>query len=320
MKAILCNEFGPLDSLTKGTSKTPIPAADEVLIKVSYCGVNYPDILIVQGTYQHRPDLPFSPGGEVAGVIEKVGSQVGTFQKGDQVLAAMGWGGFAEYAIAKANNTYRVPPEVSLKESAVLLETFGTAIHALKDRALLKPGEVLLVLGASGGTGNAAIQLGNLFGARVIAVASTDAKRKFALECGANEAYDSNADIKEVVKKMGGADVVFDPVGGSLSEAAFRTLKPGGRHLVVGFASGAIPAIPFNLPLLKSASIVGVFWGHFWRNEPEENQRNVRLLLKWLAEGKILPRITKSYSLEDASVALQAISSRKVQGKLILEV
>ena len=320
MKAILCSAYGPVNRVDYGEALVPEIKEDEVLVHVNYCGVNYPDVLIVQGKYQFKPDLPFSPGGEVAGQVVKAGAKAGHFRTGDRVLAAMGWGGFAEFAVAKASNTYLLPAGLSEKTAAALLETYATSLYALKDRALLKAGDRLLVLGASGGTGTAAIQLGKLFGAKVVAVASTAEKRAFADENGADYTLAPTDDIKNELKKLGGMDVVFDPVGGPISEEAFRTLKPGGRHLVVGFASGEIPAIPFNLPLLKSASVVGVFWGHFWRNFPEENRKNVRILLKWLAENKIKPNITETYPLADAARALQQLETRQVKGKIVLEV
>lgn len=320
MKAILCKSFGSPDQLVYEEVAVPKVGDDEVLIRVRYCGVNFPDTLIVQGKYQFSPDFPFVPGGEVSGTVEQTGKQVRHVKQGDQVLAAMGWGGFAEYAVAKGTNTYLVPPEVPLEAVASLLETYATTIYALKDRALLKPGETLVVLGAGGGTGTAAVQLGHLFGARVVAVASTAAKRQFAMDNGARDALDPGSDLKERLKALGGADVIFDPVGGPLSEIAFRSLRPGGRHLVVGFASGEIPNIPLNLPLLKSAAIVGVFWGHFWRNQPEDNRRNVNMLLKWLAQDKITPKITKTYPLNEGALALQDLIDRKVKGKVQLEV
>lgn len=318
MEALVCSKFGAIEDLKWGNLPDLVPADQEVLIAPAFSGVNFPDTLIVQGTYQFKPDLPFAPGGEVAGEVLAVGAKVTRFKKGDAVIAAMGWGGFASQCLAQESNTFHLPAEVSLEKAACLMETFGTAIHALKDRALMLPGETLVVLGASGGTGNAAVQLGRLFGARVIAVASTEEKRQLALKSGAHQAIDP-ATLKESIKKLGGADVVFDPVGGPLSEEAFRTLRPGGRHLIVGFASGAFPSIPLNLPLLKSASLVGVFWGNFWRNNPQENRRNIRLLLKWLEEEKIDPVVSKVYPVQDGVKALKEITDRKVLGKVVLK-
>lgn len=319
MKGIFCQQWGAPEQLVWEEVPTPVPASDEVVIQVSHCGVNFPDTLLVQGKYQFKPAFPFSPGGEVAGTVATVGSAVTGFKPGDRVLAGMGWGGFAEMAVAKASSTFRVPQGVAMAEAACLLETYATALHALKDRAQMKAGEVLVVAGAAGGTGMAAVQLGQLFGAKVIAVASTPEKRELALRNGAEAAF-APEEAKEGIKALGGADVIFDPVGGSLSETLFRTMKKDGRHLVVGFASGEIPAIPLNLPLLKSAAILGVFWGQFWREEPEENRKNVRLLLRWLAEGKIQPQISAQFPLQEASKALRLLMDRKVLGKVVLEV
>jgi NADPH2:quinone reductase len=246
------------------------------------------------------------------------GEQVTKFRVGDRVIAGMGWGGFAERVVAKATNTFAIPQEIDSEKAAALMETFGTALHALKDRALLLPGETLVVLGASGGVGHAAVQLGRLFGARVVAVASTDAKRQLALQNGAQEVL-KPVGLKDKLKALGGADVILDPVGGTLSEEAFRSLRPGGRHLVVGFASGQVPAIPLNLPLLKSASLVGVFWGHFWRTQPAENRKNIRLLIRWLEEEKINPHISRVYPVQEAITALEDLQNRKAIGKILLK-
>ena len=320
MKALVCQEYGHINNLRSEEIEIPSISADEVLIKVSYCGVNFPDTLIVEGKYQFKPVLPFVPGGEVSGVVEQVGESVRDIRSGDMVIAAMGWGGFAEYAIAKAQNTFRVSAYEDLKKGSVLLETYGTAIHALKDRALLQQGETLAVLGAAGGTGTAAVQLGKAMGISVIAVAGGKEKLEFARQAGADHLIDyTSGDLKEELKKLGGADVIFDPVGGEASEAAFRALRPGGRHLVVGFASGRIPQLPWNLPLLKSASIVGVFWGHYWRNQPEKNRQNIQELLQWLDQKEITPTITKELDLNQGVEALKMIKERKVKGKVVLK-
>lgn len=321
MKALVCHEFGTVDSLRLEKVELPSFATDEILVKVNFCGVNFPDTLIVEGKYQFRPELPFVPGGEVSGVVEQVGNEVRDLKPGDLVIAAMGWGGFGEYAVAKAQNTFRIKPEGNLKEGAVLLETYGTAIHALKDRANLLEGETMVVLGAAGGTGTAAVQLGKVFGATVIAVAGSDEKLSFARQAGADHIINyQKEDLKDSLKRLGGADVVFDPVGGEASEAAFRALKPGGRHLVVGFASGKIPHLPWNLPLLKSASIVGVFWGHFWRNQPVDNRRNIHQLIQWLDQKDIRPMITKEFDLSEGVEGLKMIRDRKAIGKIVLKV
>lgn len=318
MKAIVCQSFdAPLELKEM---PVPTPASDEVLIRVVYAGVNFPDTLIITGKYQFKPDFPFSPGQEVSGVVEAVGADVKKIKKGDRVAASFTWGGFAEMALAKQQNVYLLPAEVDLRSAACLIETYATALHALKDRALLSAGEWLLILGAAGGTGLAAAQLGALFGAKVVAVVSTEEKRKFLIAQGVEEVLVSGENLKDQLKAFGGVDVIFDPVGGQLSETAFRAINPEGRHLVVGFASGQIPAIPFNLPLLKSASIVGVFWGSFWRQQPAANRRNVQLLLKWLAAEKIEVAITQEYALSQANEALQDLMDRKAKGKIVLKV
>lgn len=319
MRAVLCKSFNSRLKIELGELQKPEIASDEVLIEVAYAGVNFPDTLLIQGKYQFRPELPFSPGQEVSGQVVAVGSAVNHVSKGDIVMASMTWGGFAEYAVAKGVNTYLLPPNLELKYGAAILETYGTAMHALRDRAGLMNGETLLVLGASGGTGTAAVQLGKLLGARVVAVASTPEKRAFAKSNGADEVLPPY-ELKNTVKELGGANVVFDPVGGDVSEDAFRSLKYNGRHLVVGFASGKIPHLPFNLPLLKSASIVGVFWGSFWRNFPEQNRLNISQVLKWFGESRLTVQLTEAYALKDARAAILQLADRKVQGKIVLEI
>ncbi|MDH5609028.1 MAG: NADPH:quinone oxidoreductase family protein [Cyclobacteriaceae bacterium] len=316
MKAVLVTSFGSLEGIQLAETARPVPKDDEVLIRVHYAGVNYPDVLIVKGLYQFRPELPFSPGGEVAGVVAEAGQSVTHFRIGSRVVAANGWGGFAEYLCVPATNCFELPATVPLREASVLLETYATACHALKDRAQIRSGERLLVVGAAGGTGVAAIQLGKLLGAEVIAAASTDEKLEVCQQAGADHLINYEAEgVKEKLRDFGGIDVVFDPVGGRFSETAFRSLRPGGRHLVVGFASGQIPSIPWNLPLLKSASIVGVFWGGFWRQYPMKNRENVAQLIKWMEEGKIKPELRGTYFPEEVSAALRKLDSRESLGK-----
>lgn len=317
-KAIICTGFGGVDSLVFGELDDPQPDKDEVLIRVSFAGVNYPDTLIIEGKYQFRPDFPFAPGQEVSGEVIEVGREVDHVAVGDVVIASMTWGGYAEVVKAHKHNVYLLPPEIDMEKGAAVLETFGTVMHGLKDRGNIKPGETMVVLGASGGIGSAAVQLGQAFGARVLAVCSTKEKQQKALENGAYTAmgYDN---LRENLRQYP-IDVVFDPVGGEVSEQAFRSLRSGGRHLVVGFASGKIPAIPFNLPLLKNASIVGVFWGSFWRENPTANRNNIRTVLKWMSEGKISVSISQTYQLSEGHLALQAVKDRKAIGKLILQV
>lgn len=317
-KAILCNSNEGLSSLRLEMISSPQVKADEVRIAVRYAGVNFPDTLIIQGKYQFQPEYPFSPGQEVSGEVLEVGNDVTHVKEGDFVLASMTWGGYAEETVAHKDNTYLLPPVVSFEQGAALLETYGTAIHALKDRGSLTAGETLVVLGASGGTGSAAVQLGKVMGAKVVAVCSTAAKREAVLSNGADAAigYD---DLKNQLKQFK-VDVIFDPVGGDASEQAFRALRPNGRHLVVGFASGKIPTIPFNLPLLKSASVVGVFWGSFWRTNPLANRSNINMVLKWLAQKEIDVVISQTMDLKEAKHALELLMTREAIGKTVLKV
>ena len=317
-KAIICSQPTGLNSLEFGELAISDPADHEVLIKVAYAGVNYPDTLIIQGKYQFVPDGPFAPGQEVSGEVIKVGKGVEHVVEGDIVIASMTWGGYSEVTKAHADNVYLLPPGISMEKGAVILETFGTVIHALRDRGGVKAGETMAILGASGGIGSAAIQLGKIFGIQTVAVCSTEEKRKEALSNGANIAigYDN---LKTSLKQFD-VDVVLDPVGGEMAEQAFRSLRSGGRHLVVGFASGKIPSIPLNLPLLKSASIVGVFWGSFWRENPLANRSNILMVLKWIAQNKVDVPLGKIYPLREAAVALEDLMERRAIGKSVLKV
>lgn len=321
MKAFLIREYG---DYTKGKieelSSTPINP-DEIKIKVAYAGVNFPDLLITKGLYQFKPDLPFTPGGELSGVVLETGSEVTQFKKGDRVMAANSWGAFAEEVVLPQKNCFQLPDIISLKTGAVILESYATTLHALKDRGTLSKGERLLVLGAAGGTGTAAVQLGKLMGAEVVAAASTEEKLKFCKSNGADHLINSTTtDIREFLKEIGGVDVIYDPVGGDLSEKSFRSIRPNGRHLVVGFASGVIPAMPWNLPLLKSAAIVGVFWGGFWRTFHEQNTENVKQLLDWIASRKLDPPVTHVYEFSEITEALQAVDTKMVMGKVAIKI
>ncbi|MGL1889905.1 MAG: NADPH:quinone oxidoreductase family protein [Reichenbachiella sp.] len=324
MKAVMCNEFGGPDKLVITEVPSLTPKEGEVIISVKAAGLNFPDTLIIQGRYQFQPELPFSPGGEVAGVIKEVGAGVTHIKVGDRVVSGTSWGGFAEEVRGYASNTFVIPDRMNFVDAAGSLMTYATSYHALEDRGNLKAGETLLVLGAAGGVGTAAIQIGKLLGAHVIACASTDDKLAYCQSIGADEVINySTENLKDAAKiltKGKGADVVFDPIGGDLSESAFRAIARGGRHLVVGFATGQIPKLPFNLPLLKSASIVGVFWGGFFRNEPEKNRTNVIQLLKWFESGELKPQIEKVYPLEDFRLALESVINKDVKGKIVLVV
>lgn len=324
MKAILVEAYGGSEKLVYNDHHLKPPEAGKVMIEVKYAGVNFPDTLIIRGKYQFQPEMPFSPGGEVAGIIKEVGEGVTDFKPGDRVVSGTTWGGFAEEAQGFAFNTHHLPDEVSFRDAASVLMTHGTVMHALKDRAKIKKDETLTILGASGGVGTAAIQLGKLLGARVIACASTEEKLAYCKSCGADIVHKYSVDnLKQSIKDLTagrGTDVIFDAVGGKCSEQAFRAIAPMGRHLVIGFASGEVPAIPWNLPLLKSASVTGVFWGNFFRNFPAENKANIQELMKLVASRKIKPVIDHEYSLVDAPLALQKIEHRKVKGKILIAV
>lgn len=322
MKAIQCTTYGSPALL--GYNEVPAlkPGPGQLVLEVKACGVNFPDTLMIQNRYQFKPELPFSPGGEVAGIIREVGENSQNFKPGDRVFALTKWGGFAEEVIAEPGTTWHLPDSVDYLTAASTLYTLGTSYHALKNRAHLQPGETLLVLGAAGGVGIAAVQLGVLMGARVIAAASSSEKLEACLRAGASEGINYiTDDLKERVKQLTagkGADVIFDPVGDQFSEPALRSIAWKGRYLVVGFAAGNIPRIPLNLPLLKGCEIVGVFWGAFSKNEPEENNRNLRDLLHWLEEGRLHPHLYKTYSLTGAPQALQDLMDRKVIGKAVV--
>ena len=324
MKAVLCKSFGPPESLVFADIDTPTPGADQVLIGIKACGVNFPDTLIIQGKYQYKPPLPFAPGGEVAGVIEAIGEGVDGFAPGDRVIAFTGWGGFAEKVLADAPRLIRMPDAMDYVTAAALVMTYGTSLHALKDRAHLQAGETLLVLGAAGGVGLAAVELGKAMGARVIAAASSTEKLAICREHGADELIDYGSEnLKERVKALTdnkGADVIYDPVGGVYAEPALRGVAWEGRYLVVGFAAGEIPRIPLNLPLLKACAIIGVFWGEFSRRFPQQNDANLHALLSWLEQGRIKPHIGTCYPLERAAAALKLLSLRQALGKVVLTV
>jgi NADPH2:quinone reductase len=319
MKALLCTQFGLPETLNVQGIPDPTPAPNQVLIAVEACGVNFPDVLIIQNKYQFKPELPFAPGGEVAGKIIALGEQVQDFQVGQAVLALCGWGGFAEKVAVDADRVFLLPPGLSAEVAATTLYTYGTSYHALKDRANLQPGETLLVLGAAGGVGLAAVELGKLMGAKVIAAASSEEKLALCREKGADftinyETEDMKTRIKELTDGKG-VDVVYDPVGGKFTESALRGTAWKGRYLVVGFADGEIPQIPMNLPLLKGCAILGVFWGQFSKVEAKASFQNVRQLIAWILEGKIRQHIGRKYSLEEAPEALKAILDRKMLGK-----
>lgn len=322
MKAVLCKVFGPPESLVLEDVEPLKPGKKQVVVNVKACGVNFPDTLIIQNKYQFKPALPFSPGGELAGIITSIGEEVTRYKEGDRVIAFTGWGGFAEEAVVDVARLIPLPDGVDYLVGSSFVMTYGTSYHALKDRAQLKADETLLVLGAAGGVGLAAVELGKMMGARVIAAASTDAKLEICRQYGADEVINYTTDsLKDKLKELTGgkgADVVYDPVGGEYSEIALRGTAWEGRYLVVGFAAGDIPRIPLNLTLLKGCSIVGVFWGAFTEKEPRKNQQNLQELLQWYMEGKLKPLISATYPLNEAAAALNDMLLRKVTGKVVL--
>jgi len=321
MKSLLCKAFGPIEALEVAETAVPEPAPRQVRIDVKAASLNYPDALMVQGLYQVKPPLPFAPGMEFAGVISAVGSEVTHCKPGDRVLA-LGLGGFAEEAIAEAHSIMPLPPTLDFATGAAVFLAYGTSLRALQNRARLQPGESVLVLGASGGVGIAAVEIAKAMGARVLAAASTAAKLEVCRQAGADATVDYvHGNLRDAVKAFTGGkgiDVVYDPVGGDYTEAALRALGWGGRLLVIGFASGSIPKIPVNLTLLNERSIVGVYWGDSLRHEPAAHATNVRQLLEWLAAGRIKPLISERVPLGDAKAAMLRMVQRQVVGKVIV--
>lgn len=322
MKAVLCKVYGPPEQLVLEEVAPLIPNKGQAVLAVKACGVNFPDTLIIQGKYQFKPEMPFSPGGEVAGIVKAVGEGVENVSVGSRVIASTGWGGFAEEVATDASQLIPIPGGMNFTTASAFVMTYGTSYHALKDRAHLQAGETLLVLGAAGGVGLAAVEIAKVMGARVIAAASSEEKLAVCREHGADETINySSENLKERLKALtqgNGVDVVYDPVGGEYSEIALRNTAWEGRYLVVGFAAGDIPRIPLNLTLLKGCSIVGVFWGSFAAREPRRNQQNLQELLTWFQTGKISPLVSATYQLKDAAHALNAMMQRKVKGKVVL--
>ena len=322
MKAVLCQAYGPPESLVIEDVEAPKPRKGQVIITVKACGVNFPDTLIIQGKYQFKPPMPFTPGGEVAGIVKEVGAEVGTVKVGDRVIGFTSWGGFAGEAAVDAQAIIPIPDEMDFNAAAAFEMTYGTSHYALRERGQLQAGETLLVLGAAGGVGLAAVQIGKAMGARVIAAASSDAKLQVCRQQGADEVINyATEDLKTRIKELSagnGVDVILDPVGGDYSEAALRGMSWGGRFLVIGFTAGEIPRIPLNLTLLKSCSIVGVFWGPFTMREPKRNREYIQELLTWYKEGKIRPVVSETYPLAQVANALNDMMNRRVTGKVVL--
>ena len=322
MHAWLCENPTGVDTLSWQELPTPSPKADEVLIEIKAASLNFPDLLIVQNKYQMKPPLPFVPGSEYAGVVQAVGQNVKHLAVGQHVACLSGTGGFATHTIAPAHLCMPLPAGFSFVDAAAFIMIYATSHHALIDRAQLKPDETVLVLGAAGGVGTAAIQIAKAVGARVIAAASTDEKCALCKSIGADDTINySKQDLRESIKALTGGkgpNVIYDPVGGDYTEPAFRSIAWRGRHLVVGFASGPTPSLPLNLPLLKGASVVGVFWGGFAKAEPKANAAMMQELANWYAQGKIKPVIDSTMPMSELKSALAHMGSRGVKGKLVM--
>jgi NADPH:quinone reductase len=329
MKTLLSDEPGGPETLRLKEVPEPVPGPGELLVRVRACAINYPDVLIIEDKYQLKPQRPFAPGGEIAGEVIGFGEGATGWSAGDRLIAALGYGGLAEQVIVPAARAIPLPAERSFEQGSALLMTYATAIHALVDRGRVEAGQTLLVLGAAGGVGIAAVEIGRALGARVVAAVSSGEKAEVAREAGADSAvvYPSGPFEKEGVKALSqlfkdavgpaGADVILDPVGGDYSEAALRSIAWEGRFLVVGFPAG-IAKLPLNLTLLKSCDVCGVFWGAFTAREPERNAAHVEQLFRWWAEGKIAPRISETYPLERAHDAIAALRDRRALGKLVV--
>ncbi len=322
MQAWFCETLTGPDDLNWKDAPTPEPAAGEVRIAIRAASLNFPDILIVQGKYQVKPALPFVPGSEFSGAVEALGEGVTHLKVGDAVAAMGSTGGFATHAIADAKRVLKLPPGFAIEDGAAFALTYGTTHHALIDRAALKAGETVLVLGAAGGVGTSAIQIAKAAGAKVIAAASTDEKCAFCKTLGADATLNyATQDVRAALKELTagkGPDVVYDPVGGDLAEPVFRSIAWRGRYLVIGFAQGGIPALPWNLALLKGASIVGVFWGDFVRREPDNSAKGMAELARWYAEGKIKPAIDQRLPMRELPAAYARMATRQVQGKVLM--
>jgi NADPH2:quinone reductase len=322
MKALLCTRYGGPDDLELADIAVPEPAAGEALVKVAAAALNFFDTLIIAGKYQVKPPMPFSPAAEYAGTVERLGEGVSGLKVGDRVLGYGSHGAAREYLTIAADRLVKIPDGVDFDRAAGLCVTYGTTLHALKDRAKLKSGETLAVLGASGGVGLAAVELGKVMGARVIACASSPEKIAFARQHGADDGIDyAKEDLKEALRRVTqgrGADVIYDPVGGAYSEAALRSIAWLGRFLVVGFAAGEIPKLPLNLVLLKACDVLGVFWGAWIERDKAGHRANTEQLLAWAAQGKLSSHVHAVYPLSQAPAALKAIASRQVMGKVIL--
>ncbi len=322
MRALLCHFWGPPEQLSVDQVPDPVPGDHQALVEVHAAAVNFPDSLIIENKYQFKPELPFAPGGECAGIVREIGNAVKRIAVGDRVVAFTGWGAMSEKVLVDARQLIPMPEGLDFDAASAFVMTYATSYHALKDRAAIAEGETLLVLGASGGVGLAAIELGKLLGARVIAAASSAQKLEVCREHGADELINyETEDLRERLKSITGGkgvDVIYDPVGGRFTEIALRSIAWRGRLLVVGFANGSIPSIALNLTLLKGASIVGVFWGDYAKREPMNNAADLRTLFQWLMQGKLKPHIAATYSLAEGGAAIRALMDRRVSGKLVV--
>jgi NADPH2:quinone reductase len=324
LKALLCKQFGPPESLVLEDVPSPQPGPGEVVVSIKAASVNFPDVLIIQNKYQFKPTLPFSPGSELAGVVKAIGPGVKNVKPGDKVIAFTTFGAFAEEVKTEAARLLPMPEGMGFDAAASFILTYGTTDHALRDRAQLKAGESLLVLGAAGGVGVAALEIGKALGARVIACASSNDKLAVCREHGADETINyASEDLRERIKALTGgkgADVIYDAVGGPYTEPAFRSIAWRGRHLVIGFAAGDIPKLPLNLALLKGAAVVGVFWGDFTRREPQAFAESARQLARWYGEGRLKPHVSATFPLEKAADAMNLLASRKAKGKVVISI
>jgi NADPH:quinone reductase len=322
VKALLCREYGPIDRLKVEDVPSPTPGPTDVVVEVKASSLNFPDALLVQGLYQVKPPLPFSPGMELAGIVTEVGAGVRNVKRGDRVIASPGRGGFAQECLVPADRVTKLPAGMDFETGSAFMLTYGTSLHALQDCGHLQPGDTLVVLGAAGGVGTSAVEIGKAMGARVVAAASSEEKLAFCKELGADETIDyQTADLRQRILDLTGgkgADVVYDPVGGAHTESALRATAWRGRFLVIGFASGSIPQVKLNLVLLKERSLVGVYWGDWVQRDPEGQRRNVERLAGWFAEGRIKPAVSERVSLSDAPAAMTRLLERKVKGKVVV--
>jgi NADPH2:quinone reductase len=324
MKAVLCHAFGPPESLSLEDVVEPVGGPDDVVVAVRAAALNFPDVLMIEGKYQSQPPFPFSPGGEFAGVVRSVGANIHSFKAGDGVFGGSGYGALAERLAVPAARLRRIPAGMTFEQASGISTTYGTSYYALKQRAAIRPGETLLVLGAAGGVGLAAVELGKAMGARVIAAASTDAKLEVARTAGADELINySDGELKDKVKALTagrGADVIYDPVGGDLFDQCMRCINWNGRLLVIGFTGGFIPKVPVNLILLKGCQVVGVFYGSFSARDPETNDQNFREILQFFEQHKINPLVGSTLALKDYAPALRCLSGRTAIGKVVLRI